>query len=95
MPQWLARFDHSLSGLHLERAFLGRHKFCHFRVWYRDALSNYVKDVLLDPASLSRPYIEKTQLEKMVGDHLKGVGNYTSEISKLLTLELAQRLFFS
>jgi len=40
MPQWMARVDHSFSALHLERLFLGWHKFSHFRVWYRDALRN-------------------------------------------------------
>ena len=44
MPQWLAGIDHVLAPLHLERLFLGRHKFYHFRVWYRDKLSQYVKD---------------------------------------------------
>src|SRR5207249_10474073 len=42
MPQWVARIDHLLAPLHPERLFLGRHKFYHFRVWYRDALSKYV-----------------------------------------------------
>jgi len=95
MPQWLARIDHSLSWLHLERAFLGRHKFCHFRVWYRDALSSYVKEILLDSQSLSRPFIERRTLEVLVQNHLKGIQNHTSEITKLLTLELAHRLFLS
>jgi asparagine synthase (glutamine-hydrolysing) len=93
MPQWLARIDHSLSWLHLERLFLGRHKFCHFRVWYRDALSSYVKEMLLDPRTLSRPYIRRSALETMVRGHLKGDRNYTTEIHRLLTLELQHRLF--
>ena len=38
MPQWVARIDHVLSPLHLERLFLGRHKYAHYRVWYRDVL---------------------------------------------------------
>jgi asparagine synthase (glutamine-hydrolysing) len=93
MPQWLAQIDHSLSWFHLERLFLGRHKFCHFRVWYRDALSSYVKEMLLDPRTLSRPYIRRNALERMVQDHLKGGRNYTTEIHRLLTLELQHRLF--
>jgi len=93
MPQWLARIDHALSPFHLERLFLGRHKFCHFRVWYRDALSDYVREILLDPRTLSRPYIQRDALEKMVRHHLKGDGNYTTEIHRLLTLELIHRLF--
>jgi asparagine synthase (glutamine-hydrolysing) len=93
MPQWLARADHALSPFHFERLFLGRHKFCHFRVWYRDALSGYIQDMLLDPRTLSRPYIQRPMLETMVKRHIKGDRNYTTEIHRLLTLELQHRLF--
>src|SRR5439155_22231397 len=48
MPQWVARIDHLLSPLRPERLFLGRHKFSHFRIWYRNALSGYIREVLLD-----------------------------------------------
>lgn len=93
MPQWLARMDHLASPLHLERLFLGRHKFYHYRVWYRDALSNYVRELLLDSRTLSRPYLQRPGLETIVNGHLKGDRNYTSEIHKVLTLELIHRLF--
>jgi len=92
MPQWLAQLDHRLSWLHFERLFLGRHKFCHFRLWYRDALSSYVKQILLDPRSLSRPYLQRKSVEAMVFHHIKGDRNYTTEITRLLTLELQNRL---
>src|SRR5206468_1811261 len=91
MPDWLVRSDRRLAGLHLDRLFLGRHKFCHFRVWYRDALSKYVRDVLLDPSALSRSYIEPKAVELAVTRHIKGDRNCTTEISKLLTLELIHR----
>jgi asparagine synthase (glutamine-hydrolysing) len=93
MPQWVARIDHLLSPLRLERLFLGRHKFAHYRVWYRDVLSRYVREMLLDPRTLSRPYLERNGLETMVRGHLKGDRNYTTEIHKVLTLELLHRLF--
>jgi asparagine synthase (glutamine-hydrolysing) len=92
MPQWLARTDHMLSWLHLERVFLGRHKYYHFRVWYRDALSKYVQEMLLDPRTLSRPYVNRSALESMVEAHIKGNRNYTTAITKTLTLELLHRL---
>ena len=91
MPQWLARIDHILAPLHLERLFLGRHKFYHFRVWYRDELSQYVKDMLLDSCTRKRPYLRETFLEEMVNSHLKGNRNYTLEIHRALTIELIQR----
>ena len=93
MPQWVARIDHLFSSLHLERCFLGRHKFYHFRVWYRDALSKYVREMLLDPRTLSRPFLHRGTLEAIVQGHLKGDRNYTSEIHKVLTLELIHRQF--
>jgi asparagine synthase (glutamine-hydrolysing) len=93
MPQWLARIDHALSPFHFERLFLGRHKYYHFRVWYRDALSKYVQEMLLDPLTLSRPYLDRKAVEAMVRGHLKGDCNYTTEIHKLLSLELLHRLF--
>jgi len=93
MPQWMARIDHLFSPFHLERLFLGRHKFYHFRVWYRDALSRYVQEMLLDPRTLSRPYLQRNTLEAMVRGHLRGDRNYTTAIHKVLTLELTHRLF--
>jgi asparagine synthase (glutamine-hydrolysing) len=93
MPQWVARIDHLLAPFHLERLFLGRHKYYHFRVWYRDALSEYVREMLLDSRTLSRPYLDRRGVETMVRGHLKGDRNYTYEIHKLLTLELLHRLF--
>lgn len=93
MPQWLARMNRSLSSLRLERAFLGRHKPFHFRVWYRDDLAGYVREILLDPRSLARPYISRQGMAAVVEGHLKGGRNYTREIHKLLTLELLHRLF--
>jgi asparagine synthase (glutamine-hydrolysing) len=93
MPQWVSSIDHAFAGLHLERLFLGRHKFAHFRVWYRDALAEYVRRILLDPQTLSRPYLDRKGVEAIVQGHLSGGRNYTNEIHKLLTVELLHRLF--
>lgn len=91
MPQWLARVDHAFSPFHLERLFLGRHKPFHFRVWYRDALAGYIQEILLDSRSLTRPFIEREGLKTVVRGHLNGNRNYTTELHKLLTLELIHR----
>jgi asparagine synthase (glutamine-hydrolysing) len=93
MPQWLARIDHLASPLHLERLFLGRHKLSHYRVWYRDALAGYVREILLDARTLSRPYLEPRGVEAVVNGHTKQGLNYTSAIHKLLSLELLHRIF--
>lgn len=92
MPQWLAMLDYTFKTVHFENLFLGRHKFYHFRLWYRDSLSSYVKAILLDDTTLTRPYLNKTHVEHVVESHTMGYRNYTTEITKLLTLELIQRL---
>jgi asparagine synthase (glutamine-hydrolysing) len=93
MPQWMARLDRAVAPLQPGRLFLGRHKFAHFRVWYRGPLAGYVRDVLLDPRARSRPYLDGRRLEAIVAAHTSGRGNYTSEIHQALTLELIHRLF--
>lgn len=93
MPQPLVNADHALSGLHLERMFLGRHKFYHYRVWYRDALSSYIKEMLLDPRTLSRPYLRREGVEAIVQGHVNGTRNSTTALHKILTLEHFHRLF--
>ena len=93
MPQWVAKVDHAFSPFHLERLFLGRHKYYHFRIWYRDALSSYIREILLDPRTLTRPYWQKNVLETMVQHHIKGDRNYTNEIHRVLSIELLHRLF--
>jgi asparagine synthase (glutamine-hydrolysing) len=91
MPQWLATTDHLLARLRLERIFLGRHKFHHFRVWYRDELAGYLRDVLLDTRSLQRPYVRRPILERMVHGHTSGHNNFTLEFHRILACELIQR----
>jgi asparagine synthase (glutamine-hydrolysing) len=93
MPQPVARIDHALGYLRPERLFLGRHKFYHYRVWYRDALSKFVQEILLDRPTFHRPYLNRDAVESIVNGHLHKGRNYTSEIHKLLTLEFICRTF--
>ncbi len=93
MPQSVARIDNLFSAFRFQRLFLGRHKFLHFRVWYRDQLSGYIRQILLDPLSLSRPYIKKEAIESIIASHLKGNRNHTLAIHRLLTMELLHRTF--
>jgi asparagine synthase (glutamine-hydrolysing) len=91
MPQWLARLDHRFAWLHLEKLFVGRHKFYNFRMWYRDELASRLKEILLDPASRCRSYLRPGALERILEDHSSGRRNYALEIHKILTLEFIQR----
>jgi asparagine synthase (glutamine-hydrolysing) len=91
MPQFVARIDHYLAPLRLERLFLGRHKFYHFRHWYRKHLAPYLKDVLLDARTLQRPYFDGEAIRKIVAEHTRGIRNHTNSIHLLLTTELIHR----
>ncbi len=93
LPQWLARTEYLWSPFQIGRAVLGRHRFIHFRIWYREALATYVREMLLGARALARPYLERRGVEAAIRDHLNRRGNYTAEIHKLLTLELIHRLF--
>ena len=68
-----------------------RHKVFHFRIWYRDELSNYLKSVLLDTRTLTRAFFRRPALEQMVNQHLSGAWNFTQEFHRILTLELLSR----
>src|SRR5438876_1324318 len=91
MPQRLARLDHAFAPLRLERLFVGRHKFHHFRIWYRDELSRWLKEMLLDSGARTRPYLRANSVEAMLRAHSTGQRNYAFEIHKILTLEFIQR----
>ena len=88
MPQWFTRVDRALTPLRLERLFLGRQKFYHFRLWYRRELASYLRDTLLDSRALGRSHVDRRGLERIVNNHVAGRGNHTTELHRLLTMEL-------
>jgi asparagine synthase (glutamine-hydrolysing) len=91
MPQWLAKVDGVFARLHPEMLLLGRHKVHHFRLWYRNELAGYVREILLDRRTLSRSYLNGRRLEQIVKQHTGGSANYTMEITGALTAELVHR----
>ena len=92
LPHWLTRLDTICTSISGGRNLLGSQKFEYYRIWFRRELSDYVKEVLLDPQTTMRPYFDKMSLEMMVRTHTNGTRNYMGEISKALSLELTCRL---
>jgi asparagine synthase (glutamine-hydrolysing) len=90
MPQPLARFDRALEPLHLEKLFLGRHKFYHFRIWYRKQLSGHVRS--LGCGSDPGCYVNGTS-NRIISEHLSGRANHTPELHRLLSVQLIERYF--
>jgi len=91
MPQWLVPIDRVLKPLCPEKLFLGRHKFYHFRVWYRDQLSSVLEN-RLDFTSEPSCYVSGAS-KQMIREHTAGRFNYTLELHRLLTVQLVERLF--
>lgn len=92
MPHWLARINYTFKALNFEKLFLGRHKIEHYRTWYGNELSGYMKEILLDKRTADRPYLNKQFLKEIVDRHVKGDRNYINEIDKTVTVELIYRL---
>ena len=94
MPQPLAKIDRLLAPLRPERLFLGRHKFYHFRIWYRRVLADYVRDTLLSQRALQRSCYQPQALRAFVEGHTEGRANHTLELHRALTVELSQQQLF-
>ena len=88
MPRWLAPLERALHTLRPERLFLGRHKFAHFRLWYREPLAGTVRELL---AGYDAPGFEPGSTNRVVEEHLTGRVNRTRELHQLLTLRLIEK----
>jgi asparagine synthase (glutamine-hydrolysing) len=93
MPQWLEQLHHLCGPFQPEKLLIGRHRFAHFRVWFRRQLAPYLREMLLDTRTASRPYFNRSFVEQMLRQHISGKRNYTNEIEQVLTLELTCRQF--
>jgi asparagine synthase (glutamine-hydrolysing) len=92
MTHWVGKLDHLLSPLHADRFIMGFTDFRRYRVWYRDQLSRYLKEILLCGRTYNRPYWNRNYLRKIVNDHTNGRGTYLREIRKALQIELIHRV---
>jgi hypothetical protein len=93
-PRWMAPITTHVP--FLERAFLGRDKFQHFRLWTRTRFAHLVREVLLrDGAETLGQWFDMKRMSDMVADHIAGRANYIDEIDKAMTLALLARRYES
>ncbi len=59
--------------------------------WFRGPLAQFVRDVLLDPASLSRGYFDRAAIETLVSEHTSGAWDHSYRLWCLVMLELWHR----
>jgi asparagine synthase (glutamine-hydrolysing) len=91
MPAWLVKADRVLRPLGTERLFLGRHKFYHFRTWYRQPLGAAVSALPIDLARLPACYREGAP-RRMISAHVAGRENRTLDLHRVLTLHFIDGL---
>src|SRR5262249_51496038 len=80
MPDWSVRFDGSLPFRLVEPLFLGSHKIDHYRLWFRNQLSGYLREMLTDHSTLTRPYLNSRGYRDMLDGHFNGRGNCLDSI---------------
>jgi asparagine synthase (glutamine-hydrolysing) len=90
-PNWMLKYEPAMHFLKVPQLLLGYHKFEQYSRWYRDALSDYLADILLDRRTLERPFFNRNFLRRAVDEHLSGKRNYHNQLDKALTLELIMR----
>lgn len=61
--------------------------------WFRKALADYCRDVLLDGRLEARGIIVIQKVAEMLESHLAGTANYTRQLRALISLEIWFRLF--
>ncbi len=93
LPSSLVRFDSFMQYTRLEHAFLGYSMLVAYRRWIRNELRDYLQTVLSDERTLSRPYLDRSYIQKMASHHFAGKANHATEIDKIVSLELWHRLF--
>ncbi len=95
-PNWLVGGTQLINWLHLEDKLIGKHKFYHLRLWLREQLESYVRDVLTNNSQLDVcPCINKKALEGVLNDHFQERKNYIDEIDKVLTIALTHKLLLN
>jgi hypothetical protein len=61
--------------------------------WYRKELLRYVKEILLDKRFMENPYIEPSEIRKIVNLHTSEKADQSKEIGAALKIELIHRAF--
>ncbi|NOZ21376.1 MAG: asparagine synthase (glutamine-hydrolyzing) [Planctomycetes bacterium] len=61
--------------------------------WFRHELADYMKDVLLDTATIQRGYLRRKAVERLIEHHMSGKWDNGNRLWLLLMLELWHREF--
>lgn len=95
LPHWLSSFDRLFDVVDSRARLFGRHKFLHYRRWFRRELADYIAGALKEVQTRrSSLFWNFGFLETLAHDHINGRRNYVHEIDAVLTLDAVDRLLF-
>ncbi len=89
----LTKLDPVLVGTGADRLFLGRCDLVSYRHWVKYELRAFFKNILEDDRTLSRSYLNPDFVRQMTAAHFGNRFDYTSEIRRIVSLELWYRQF--
>jgi asparagine synthase (glutamine-hydrolysing) len=92
LPHWLTRLDAIWGSRNRGMRGPGRQKFEGYRMWFRNELANYVRELLMDERTAERQYLDKKYLGVIVEGHIDGSRNFLMEINTAMTVELIHRV---
>lgn len=93
LPDSLVRFDSFVQRTRIERLFLGYSLLAAYRRWFKNELRDFIQGILCDERTLSRPYLDRTNVQNMTARHFASKANHTTDIDRIVSLELWHRLF--
>src|SRR5438552_10694248 len=95
LPHWLSSFDRLFDLVDSRARLFGRHKFLHYRKWFRRELAEYIAGTLKEVQTRrSSPFWNFGFLETLAHEHINGRRNFVHEIDAVLTLDAVDRLLF-
>ena len=91
MPDAVVRLENVVPLRLLEPLFLGTHKIEHFRLWFKNQLRGVLLEVLTDPRTRQRPYLDPRGAVELAEDLARNRRNRAEDVNRIVALELAQR----
>ena len=81
-----------LSGIPATESLLPRHRYLHYRRWFRTEFADYLRERLSDPQLLRSHLWNRRVLEQLADDHISGRKNCLGEIATVLNCSAIERL---
>jgi asparagine synthase (glutamine-hydrolysing) len=92
MPHRLARMERHLPAALRPLPFVGTHKIEQYRMWFREGLFEPLRSIL-GSKSTETPYVNVRRLQDMLTAHREGRANFVTDIQRLASIALIQKLF--